>query len=94
MSELLTRLRELSGMATQGPWTQDHCDVKAIYRMHTHHMAYGSNQVHAELIVLMRNHIDKLLDVVECARKVALEADPMFKSTIALQDALDALERT
>jgi hypothetical protein len=57
-------------------------------------MAYGSNQVHAELIVLMRNHIDKLLDVVECARKVALEADPMFKSTIALQDALDALERT
>jgi hypothetical protein len=104
MSNLLTRLRELSGKATKGPWetTDDGCyltssteyDVSEICEMTL------SNHPDSELIALMRNNIDKLLDVVEAARKIAVKTNdgPLdfpthAKSWNELVEALQALER-
>jgi len=104
---LLTRLRELSEKATKGPWevTDDGCyllssteyDVSEICEMTL------SNHPDSELIALMRNNIDKLLDVVAIAKKYDSDMcfcdDELFNTgggmctQCALHQAFEALER-
>lgn len=103
---ILTRLRELSGKATPGPWFSGGSYVSTdldkqpgyppkdgcIASLYDGEYIENENKNDALLIAELRNNIDKLLDVVEAAK--AFYENPGWYSTQAkIRIALTELER-
>jgi len=82
MTTLITRLRELSGKATKGPWesaawappgdgaTECHLLIGEYEPLPIGFNHDPEDAANCDLIAELRNNIDKLLDVVEAARQL------------------------
>ena len=94
---IVARLRELSGKATAQPWQSGN---NAVWQLEISGEGNSPEciceyvkETDAELIALMRNNIDKILDVVEAAKEY-METDKFLAPEYGskLRTALAALD--
>lgn len=97
---VVARLRELSGKATKGFWFHSPLRVKSVDMHGVYDQPIPSGEFDSELIATMRNNIDRLLNVVEAAKRarevLILEYNHrMFEVNFKyLHDALAALDES
>lgn len=89
----LDEMKAIAARRTAGEWDIDEA-TEAIYAGPIAISDVGGLKSHFdEIFVLMvANHIDRLLALAEAAKISAEDADPLFASTAKLKEAIKALE--